>query len=48
MAQINNQPIAPREPVTDNYFGTEVVDNYRYMEDSNDPTVQQWVRTTAD
>jgi prolyl oligopeptidase len=47
MIEINKQPIAPIAPVTDNYFGTEVVDNYRYMEDFNAPTVQQWVRATA-
>jgi prolyl oligopeptidase len=48
MTETNNQPIAPIEPVTDNYFGTDVVDNYRYMENFNDPAVQQWVRATAD
>ncbi len=48
MTEINNQPIAPIEPVTDNYFGTNVVDNYRYMENFNDPTVQQWVKAQAD
>jgi prolyl oligopeptidase len=48
MTEINNQPIAPIQPVTDNYFGTDVVDNYRYMEDFNDPTVQEWVKEQAD
>jgi prolyl oligopeptidase len=48
MTEINNQPIAPIQPVTDNYFGTDVVDNYRYMEDFNDPTVQQWVKAQAE
>jgi prolyl oligopeptidase len=48
MTEINSQPIAPIEPVTDNYFGTDVVDNYRYMEDFNDPAVQQWVKAQAD
>ncbi len=48
MTEINNQLIAPIEPVTDNYFGTDVVDNYRYMENFNDPTVQQWVKVQAD
>jgi prolyl oligopeptidase len=48
MTEIKNQPIAPIEPVTDNYFGTDIVDNYRYMEDFNDPTVQQWVKSQAD
>jgi protease II len=48
MTEINNQPIAPIAPVTDNYFGTDVVDNYRYMENFNAPTVQQWVKAQAD
>jgi prolyl oligopeptidase len=47
MTEINNQPIAPIEPVTDNYFGTDVIDNYRYMENFNDPAVQQWVKAQA-
>ncbi len=48
MTEINDQPIAPIQPVTDNYFGTDVVDKYRYMEDFNDPTVQEWVKAQAD
>jgi prolyl oligopeptidase len=48
MTETNNQPIAPIEPVTDNYFGTNVVDNYRYMENFDDPAVQQWVKAQAD
>ncbi len=48
MSETNIQPIAPIESVTDNYFGTDVVDNYRYMEDFTDRTVQQWVKVQAD
>ncbi|WP_310485775.1 prolyl oligopeptidase family serine peptidase [Chamaesiphon sp. VAR_48_metabat_403] len=48
MTEINIKPIASIKPVTDNYFGTDVVDNYRYMENFNDPTVQQWVKAQAD
>jgi prolyl oligopeptidase len=48
MTEINNKPIAPIQPVTDNYFGTDVVDNYRYMENFDDPAVQQWVKAQAD
>jgi prolyl oligopeptidase len=48
MTEINNQPIASIKPVTDNYFGTDVVDNYRYMENFNDPAVQEWVKAQAD
>jgi prolyl oligopeptidase len=48
MTETTNQPIAPIAPVTDNYFGTDVVDNYRYMENFSDPAVQQWVKAQAD
>jgi protease II len=48
MTELNKQTIAPIEPAIDNYFGTDVVDNYRYMENFNDPVVQQWVKTQAD
>jgi prolyl oligopeptidase len=39
---------APVRPVTDDYFGTKVVDNYRYMEDLKDPEVQKWMKAQAD
>jgi prolyl oligopeptidase len=48
MTEQNNQPIAPIQPVTDNYFGMDVVDNYRYMENFNDEAVQHWVKAQAD
>src|SRR6202167_1259327 len=41
-------PAAPVRPVTDTYFGTEVVDNYRYMENLDDPQVQAWMKAQAD
>lgn len=40
-------PVAVIRPVTTTYFGTPVVDNYRYMEDLNDPYVQQWMKAQA-
>lgn len=40
-------PIAPVRPVTDTYFGTPVVDNYRYMENLKDPEVQSWMKAQA-
>ncbi|RKP46998.1 prolyl oligopeptidase family serine peptidase [Trinickia fusca] len=40
--------VAPVRPVTDTYFGTSVVDNYRYMENLKDPEVQKWMRSQAD
>jgi prolyl oligopeptidase len=48
MTTQNNQPIAPIQPVTDNYFGTDIVDNYRYMESFKDEAVQRWVKAQAD
>lgn len=40
-------PVAPVRPVTDTYFGTPVVDNYRYMENLKDPEVQAWMKGQA-
>ncbi|MGF6530635.1 prolyl oligopeptidase [Paraburkholderia sp. GAS206C] len=40
-------PVAPVRPVTDTYFGTPVVDNYRYMENLKDPQVQHWMKAQA-
>jgi prolyl oligopeptidase len=37
-------PAAAIRPVTDDYFGTKVVDDYRYMENLNDPEVQAWFK----
>lgn len=41
------QPVAPVRPVTDDYFGTKVVDDYRYMEDLKDPEIQKWMKAQA-
>jgi prolyl oligopeptidase len=32
----------PKRPVVDDYFGTGVTDDYRWLEASDDPAVQQW------
>jgi len=39
---------APVRPVTDDYYGTKVVDPYRYMENLNDPEVQAWMKAQND
>jgi prolyl oligopeptidase len=39
---------APIRPVTDDYFGTKIVDDYRWMEDLDNPEVQRWMRAQAD
>jgi Prolyl oligopeptidase, N-terminal beta-propeller domain len=41
-------PAAPVKPVTDDYFGTKVVDPYRYMENLKDPEVQAWFKAEDD
>ena len=35
-------PPAPIRPVTNLYHGVTVVDNYRWLENFNDPEVKQW------
>src|ERR1700748_3797636 len=41
-------PVAPVRPVTTDYFGTAVTDNYRYMENLQDPQVQAWMKAQND
>ena len=43
-----SQPVAPVRPVTDTYFGTPVVDPYRWMEDLKSPEVQSWMKAQND
>jgi prolyl oligopeptidase len=35
-------PETPKRPVTDDYHGTKVVDDYRWLENGADPEVQRW------
>ncbi len=37
-------PVAPRKPVVDDYFGTKVTDDYRWMEDRHAPAFELWCR----
>jgi prolyl oligopeptidase len=41
-------PVAPTRPVTDRYWGVEVVDDYQYLENTDDPEVLGWVKGQAD
>ena len=41
-------PEAPVKPVTTDYYGTEVGDPYRYMENLKDPKVQAWMKAQND
>src|SRR5215469_6898926 len=37
LASSSGPPVAPVRPVTDNYFGTKVIDGYRWMENRSSP-----------
>lgn len=41
-------PATPEHPVVDNYFGTKITDNYRWLEDIKQPEVQTWFKAEAD
>jgi len=43
-----SQPVAPTQPVIDTYFGTPVVDPYRWMENLRSPEVQSWMKAQND
>ena len=35
-------PVTPKHPVTDEYHGVSVTDDYRWLENWDDPAVKQW------
>src|SRR5580700_7278118 len=35
-------PATPKRPVTDEYHGVKVVDDYRWLETASDPEVRAW------
>src|SRR5258708_13984006 len=39
---IAKPPDTPKRPVTDEYQGVKVVDEYRWLENWDDPAVKQW------
>jgi prolyl oligopeptidase len=41
-------PAAPPRPVTDEYFGIEIKDPYRYRENLDNPDVESWLKTQSD
>ena len=41
-------PKAPSQPVTESYFGKQVTDPYRNLENLKDTTVQQWMKAQTD
>jgi prolyl oligopeptidase len=48
LAANDGPPVAPMNPVTDDYFGIKVIDPYRYMENLDDPIVQDWFKKQGD
>ncbi len=47
-AQTNTAPIAAVRNVTDQFFGTSVVDPYRYFENKKRPAVTRWMKAHND
>lgn len=45
---LEKPPLAPEKPVTNTYFGTELTDNYQYMENTEDTTVLAWLKAQSD
>ena len=39
---VSAPPIAPKRPVSDQYYGVTVTDDYRWLENWDDPAVKQW------
>ncbi len=48
LAALPSPPVAPVENVTNMYFGTAVVDPYRYMENLSNPNVTAWMKPQND
>ena len=47
-AGVEVPPPLPARPVLDTFFGVAVEDPYRFLEDTGDPAVAQWMRGQAD
>jgi prolyl oligopeptidase len=41
-------PVTPQRPVTDEYFGTKIIDPYRWLEDLKSPEVAAWMKMQND
>src|SRR5262245_50296533 len=41
-------PQTPERPVTDSYFGAQVVDNYRWLENASDPETHAWAQAQTE
>ncbi len=45
---IVNYPKTNKKPVVDNYFGTKITDNYRWLEDDKSSETENWVKAEND
>ena len=43
-----NYPKTAKIPVIDTYFNTEIIDNYRWLEDDNSKETGEWVQYLKD
>jgi prolyl oligopeptidase len=43
-----NPPVTPKREVTDDFFGTKIVDSYRWLEDLKSPEVSAWMKAQND
>jgi prolyl oligopeptidase len=41
-AKLPTPPATPKKPVADEYHGEKVIDDYRWLENGDDPEVQRW------
>jgi prolyl oligopeptidase len=41
-------PVTPQREVTDDFFGTKIVDSYRWLEDLKSPEVSAWMKAQND
>ena len=46
-SQTYTYPTTPKRPVTDDYFGRKITDNYRWMEDMNSIETKTWLKAQA-
>ncbi len=45
---VSSYPATKRTPTVDDYYGTKITDNYRWLENMQDPDVQQWFKNQGD
>src|ERR1051326_7906968 len=47
-ARISPRLLASSRPVTNSYFGIEVIDPYRWMEDAHSAELRDWMKSQSD